>query len=104
MIKIELGFEPHPFEKAMIEQTREDIQNRLSGHEFGRFKIVLKKPPGSQQISLQFLGDPESETPAGHLLIPPPLMIMILLMIFFSGPRLLKPSGARWRSAASPGR
>jgi hypothetical protein len=42
MVRIEVGFEPHPFEKAMIEQTKEDIENRLQGHEFGRFKIVLK--------------------------------------------------------------
>ena len=52
MVKIEVGFEPHPFEKALVEQTKDDIQNRLHGHEFGRFKIVLKKPPQSQQIAL----------------------------------------------------
>jgi hypothetical protein len=68
MIKIDLGFDPHPFEKSMVEQTREDIRNRLNGHEFGRFKIVLKKPPGNQQISLQFLGDPDSCDKAKRLL------------------------------------
>ena len=63
-----MGFEPHPYEKAMVEQTKQDIQDRLTGHEFGRFKIVLKKPPQSQQISLQFLGDPESCDKARRLL------------------------------------
>ena len=52
----------------MVEQTKQDIQARLTGHEFGRFKIVLKKPPHSQQISLQFLGDPESCEKARRLL------------------------------------
>jgi hypothetical protein len=68
MAKIEVGFEPHPFEKAMVEQTKQDIQSRLHGHEFGRFKIVLKKPPHSQQIAFQFLGDPESCDKARRLL------------------------------------
>ena len=68
MIKIEVGFEPHPFEKSMVEQTKEDIADRLNGHEFGRFKIVLKKGHGSQQITLQFLGDPDSCEKAKRLL------------------------------------
>ena len=68
MVKIEVGFEPHPFEKSVVEQTKEDIENRLQGHDFGRFKIVLKKPPHSQHIALQFLGDPESCEKAKRLL------------------------------------
>jgi hypothetical protein len=68
MVRIEVGFEPHPYEKALISQTHEDIRNRLHGHEFGRFKIVLKKPPHTQQITLQFLGDPESCDKAKRLL------------------------------------
>ena len=68
MAKIEVGFEPHPFEKALVDQTKQDIQNRLYGHEFGRFKIVLKKPPHSPQITLQFVGDPESCDKAKRLL------------------------------------
>ena len=68
MVKIEVGFDPHPFEKTLVTQTQEDIQNRLQGHEFGRFKIVLKKSPHSQQISPQFLGDPESCEKARRLL------------------------------------
>jgi len=66
--KIEIGFAPHPFEKALVAQTRDDIRNRLHGHEFGRFKIVLKKSSHSQQIALQFLGDPESCEKAKRLL------------------------------------
>lgn len=68
MVKIEVGFQPHPFDKALVEQTKQDIQDRLAGHEFGLFKIVLKKPPGSQQPSFQFLGDPESCEKARRLL------------------------------------
>jgi hypothetical protein len=68
MIRIDVGFEPHPFEKALIEQTKDDIENRLQGHEFGRFKIVLKKGHGTQQIALQFLGDPDSCEKAKRLL------------------------------------
>jgi hypothetical protein len=68
MVRIEVGFEAHPFEKSMIEQTKEDIEHRLQGHEFGRFKIVLKKGHGTQQIALQFLGEPESCEKAKRLL------------------------------------
>ncbi len=68
MIKIEIGFEPHPFEKRGVEQAREDIQSRLHGHEFGRFKIVLKKSPGNGQLDYQFLGDPESCEKARRIL------------------------------------
>jgi len=68
MIRIDVGFEPHPFEKTLIEQTKDDIENRLQGREFGRFKIVLKKGHGTQQIALQFLGDPDSCEKAKRLL------------------------------------
>lgn len=68
MVKIEVDFEPHAFERPLIEQTKEDIQNRLHGHEFGRFKIVLKKPQHSQQIAFQFLGDPQDCDKARRLL------------------------------------
>ena len=68
MVRIDVDFHPHPFEKAVVEQTKDDIQNRLHGHEFGRFKIVLKKPAHSQQIAFQFLGDPESCEKAKRLL------------------------------------
>jgi hypothetical protein len=68
MIRIEVGFDPHPFEKAMVEQTREDIQNRLQQHEFGPLKIVLKKSYGGQQLAFEFVGDPESCDKARRLL------------------------------------
>ncbi|MEY2577106.1 MAG: hypothetical protein QOF80_2593 [Verrucomicrobiota bacterium] len=68
MVKIEVGFEPHPYEKAVVQQTQEDIQLRLQGHEFGRFKIVLKKRPGSHEIVLECVGNPESCEKAKRLL------------------------------------
>jgi hypothetical protein len=64
---IEVGFVPHPFEKTLIEQTKEHIRDRLQGAEINRVKIVLKKRPGSQ-IALQFLGDPDGADKAKRLL------------------------------------
>jgi hypothetical protein len=64
---IEVGFKPHPFEKTLIEQTKEHIRNRLAGADINRLKIVLKKRPGSQ-IAFQFLGDPEGVDKAKRLL------------------------------------
>ena len=64
---IEVGFNPHPFEKTLVEQTKEHIRNRLAGADINRLKIVLKKRPGSQ-IALQFLGDPDGVDQAKRLL------------------------------------
>jgi hypothetical protein len=68
MIRIDVGFTPHHFERTVVQETSDDIQSRLTGHEFGRFKIVLKKLPGHPNIALQFLGDPESCDKAKRLL------------------------------------
>lgn len=68
MVRIDVDFDPHPFEKSAVEQTKEEIRSRLHGHEFGRFKIVLKKAPGSQPLALHFVGDPESCDKARRLL------------------------------------
>jgi hypothetical protein len=68
MVNIEVGFEPHPFEKPALKQVKEDIENRLQGHEFGRFKIVLKKAFGTHQIACHFVGNPESCEKAKRLL------------------------------------
>jgi hypothetical protein len=64
---IEVGFDPHPFEKTLIEQTKEHIRSRLAGEEIHRLKIVLKKRPGSE-IALQFVGDPDGVDKAKRLL------------------------------------
>ena len=64
---IEVGFNPHPFEKTLIEQTKEHIRSRLAGADINRLKIVLKKGPGSQ-IAFQFLGDPDGVDLAKRLL------------------------------------
>ena len=64
---IEVGFNPHPFEKTLIEQTKEHIRSRLAGSDINRLKIVLKKRPGSQ-IAFQFLGDPDGVDLAKRLL------------------------------------
>ena len=68
MIRIEVDFQPHPLERQAVEETKEDIRNRLNGHEFGPFKIVLARSPGSRQFALRFLGDPESCDKARRLL------------------------------------
>lgn len=67
MVRIEVDFKPHLFERSAIAQTKEDIQARLHGLELGQFKIVLKKPHG-HQIAMQFLGDPESVEKARRVL------------------------------------
>ena len=64
---IEVGFNPHPFEKTLIEQTKEHIRSRLAGANISRLKIVLKKRPGSQ-IAFQFFGDPDGVDKARRLL------------------------------------
>ena len=64
---IEVGFNPHPLEKTLIEQTKEHIRSRLAGADIYRLKIILKKRPGSQ-IALQFLGDPDGVDKARRLL------------------------------------
>lgn len=67
MVKVELGFAPNHFEKAMIEQTKHDLKERLHGHDLGRVKIVLKKRPGNQ-IAFQFLGEQDGVDKARRLL------------------------------------
>ena len=67
MIRFEVGFEPQPLEKPLIQQTKDDIRARLEGHDIGGLRIVLKKRSGSQ-IALQFLADPETVEKAKQLL------------------------------------
>jgi hypothetical protein len=67
MIRFEVDFVPHELERAGVEQTKDDIRERLQGHEFARLKIVLKKRIGNQ-IELQFLGDPQETEKARRLL------------------------------------
>ena len=67
VIRFEVDFAPHPFEKTGIEQTKEDILARLQGHDIDQLKIVMKKPAGGQ-IALQFLGDPTTVEKARRLL------------------------------------
>ena len=67
MIRFEVDFVPHPFEKAGLEQTKEEIRARLEGHEFSRLKIVLKKKIGNE-IELQFSGDPQETEKARRVL------------------------------------
>lgn len=67
-VRIEVGFEPHSFERRLVRQTRTDIRNRLHGHELDRLKIVLRKAAESRRIAFQFVGDPESREKAKRLL------------------------------------
>ncbi|HKP02445.1 MAG TPA: hypothetical protein VJU77_03700 [Chthoniobacterales bacterium] len=67
VIRFEVDFVPHSFEKAGVEQTKDDIKARLTGHEFARLKIILKKRLGNQ-IELQFVGDPQDVERARRLL------------------------------------
>ena len=67
MIQFEVDFVPHAFEAAGIEETKEDIRNRLQGHEFSRLEIVLRKRIGNE-IELQFIGDPQDTDKARRVL------------------------------------
>jgi hypothetical protein len=67
MVRIELGFEANEFERPIIEQTKEDIRQRLDGQLLDNIKIVLKKRPGNA-IALEFAGDPDSVERAKRLL------------------------------------
>ena len=42
MAIIEVGFNPHAFEKTLIEQTKEHIRNRLAGADINRIKIAME--------------------------------------------------------------
>ena len=67
MIRFEVDFVPHELERAGVEQTKDDIRDRLQGHEFARLKIVLRKRIGNE-IELQFIGDPQDTEKAQRLL------------------------------------
>ena len=67
MILFKLGFEPHPFEQATVEQIKSDVRSRLAGHEFFRLHVALIKD-FRKEIIMQFLGDVEEVEKARRLL------------------------------------
>jgi hypothetical protein len=67
MIRFEVDFVPHAFEAASVEETKEDIRNRLQGHEFSRLKIILQKRIGNE-IELRFIGDQQDTEKARRIL------------------------------------
>ena len=66
MVHIETDFWPRLFELKRVWQTKADVRRRLSGHQFKRLRIVLKKRNG--RLALQFVGDPTSVEKAKGLL------------------------------------
>ncbi|MFL6514449.1 MAG: hypothetical protein ACJ8M1_05440 [Chthoniobacterales bacterium] len=66
MVTFKIDFSPNAFERRMIQQTKEDVQARLRGHELGRLMIVLKK--AGHRVAFQFLGEPEGVDKAKGLL------------------------------------
>jgi hypothetical protein len=68
MIRFELDFEPHPFERPLIEQTKNDVRNRLIGHSISRLLVTLRKAFGSNNIVLHLRGDDEDVRKASRLL------------------------------------
>jgi hypothetical protein len=66
MIRFVVDFTPHPFEKRDVNQTIEDMRERLSGR-VDRLKVILKKHVGNQ-ISFKFVGEPETVETAKRLL------------------------------------
>jgi hypothetical protein len=67
MVHIEVGFTPDDYEKRMVEQTKEDVLQRLEGCDLGSVKIVLKRRSGSQ-MAFQFLGEAAAIEKAKQLL------------------------------------
>jgi len=68
MIRFELDFEPHPFERPLIEQTKNEVRDRLQGHSISRLLVTLRKAFGSRDILLHLRGDEEDVLKARRLL------------------------------------
>jgi len=66
MVTFKVAFWPSAFERRLIQQTKQDVQARLKGHEIGPLKIVLKK--SGNRVAFQFLGAPEGIDKAKGLL------------------------------------
>ena len=67
-LRMETDFVPSTFEKRVVEQTKEDVRQRLAGHNLGGLRIVLKKRPGSSGFAFKFFGAPEIVESAKRLL------------------------------------
>ena len=59
MLTFAIEFQPHPYEKQQIELTKDELRNRLAGHDIQRVKIMLRKLPGNQ-MTFAFRGDPDN--------------------------------------------
>jgi len=72
MAKIEVGFEPHPFEKTLVEQTKQDIQSRLHRARVwpvqDRFEETAPQPTNFASIPGRSRELRESQAIARHLL------------------------------------
>lgn len=68
MIRFELDFEPHPLERPLIEQTKDEVRNRLQGHSISRLLVTLRKAFGSSDILLHLGGDEQDVLKARQLL------------------------------------
>jgi len=66
MVRLETGFKPRWFERNLIQQTKNDVLQRLEGHRLGFLRIVLKKRDGG--LAFQFFGDSSSVEKAKGLL------------------------------------
>ena len=58
MLRLEIGFVPSPFERRVVQQTKEDIRQRLQGYDLGFLRIVIKRRPGG--FAFQFFGPTEN--------------------------------------------
>ena len=66
MLRLKIGFVPGPFEKRVVQQTKEDIRQRLQGYDLGCLRIVIKRRPGG--FAFQFFGPGEDVERAKGLL------------------------------------
>jgi hypothetical protein len=67
MLSIETDFIPGPFERRVVKQTKQDIQQRLQGYDLGFLRIVVKRKPGFG-FAFKFIGPAESVEKAKGLL------------------------------------
>lgn len=66
MLRLETDFVPGVFERRIVQQTKEDIRQRLEGYDLDFLRIVLKRRP--RGLAFQFFGNPETVEKAKGLL------------------------------------
>ena len=67
MVTFQVDFEPHPLEKQVVAQIKEDMRSKLDCHEFSRLKVTLRRNVVKEIVPL-ITGDEEDVAKAKRLL------------------------------------